>query len=477
MPLFIEDPTSNLDDDVLQPKNHNHRPLSPDSALASSESSGGKQGKNKASSVSGGGKQYRQNFRENNDFTKNQLQQSVVGSLIRINPYEQFKPVIKKSARIQEKIALFECKKFVKSSLDQNNIINKSLTTSKINNSFPRPRPLPKKPKDFLSSHPPPPPSMSPQAIKAQALVQEAKAKHAEMFPNTSTVSPKSNWDFLNIDEEQNQDYLETVSLVSQKILNDNNNSIILSPNSNTGSSKWKSQILKEFATVLHLNNHQFVVKCRPKLLLKHENSHYDFGSEDLRNTFKISNVDVDSDNETENCSIPNKPDKIPNNKPNKISKPCKKSILRIDSDLTISDTLSERSNSLDSSSNNIPNNEDVFTPSSNCTGSSKWNCPTNLQKSKKPILKKFLPIERDLTISEPLSDESNTNSLDSGCNNIPNNENIFTPTSTSTGSSKWKFPILQKSKSIEEHDKWNKFLKDISQLTIEIDDGSEEFI
>ena len=452
MPLFIEDPTSNLDDDVLQPKNHNHRPLSPDSALASSESSGGKQGKNKASSVSGGGKQYRQNFRENNDFTKNQLQQSVVGSLIRINPYEQFKPVIKKSARIQEKIALFECKKFVKSSLDQNNIINKSLTTSKINNSFPRPRPLPKKPKDFLSSHPPPP-SMSPQAIKAQALVQEAKAKHAEMFPNTSTVSPKSNWDFLNIDEEQNQDYLETVSLVSQKILNDNNNSIILSPNSSTGSSKWKSQILKEFATVLHLNNHQFVVKCRPKLLLRHENSHYDFGSEDLRNTFKISNVDVDSDNETE---IPNKPDKIPNNKPNKISKPCKKSILRIDSDLTISDTLSERSNSLDSSCNIIPN---------------------NLQKSKKPILKKFLPIERDLTLSEPLSDESNTNSLDSGSNNIPNNENIFTPTSTSTGSSKWKCPILQKSKSVEEHDKWNKFLKDISQLTIEIDDGSEEFI
>ena len=141
MPLFIEDPTSNLDDDVLQPKNHNHRPLSPDSALASSESSGGKQGKNKTS-VSGGKNNRRQNFRENNnDFTKNQQQRQqsgLAGSLIRINPYEQFKPVVKKSARIQEKIALFERKKFVKSSLDQN--LNKSLMTSKTNSTFPRPR-------------------------------------------------------------------------------------------------------------------------------------------------------------------------------------------------------------------------------------------------------------------------------------------------------------------------------------------------
>ena len=187
------------------------------------------------------------------------------------------------------------------------------------------------KPKDFLSR----PPSVS-QAISrnAQALVQEAKSKHAEMFPDNNTGSPKSKCDFSisvsgekqnkfedqkKLDEEQNQDYLETVSLVSQKILNDNNN--VNFSFSSTGSSKWKCSpiFLKEFATMLHLNNHKFVVHCRPKLLLSHKNSHYDFGSEDLRNAFKISNVDIDS-YDTENCSIPNKPNKRNElNKPNKI--------------------------------------------------------------------------------------------------------------------------------------------------------------
>ena len=61
---------------------HEQRPLSPDSALASSESSGSslrKQGKIAA------------------------LQQNLVS----ITPYEQFKPVVRKSAKIQEKIAIF----------------------------------------------------------------------------------------------------------------------------------------------------------------------------------------------------------------------------------------------------------------------------------------------------------------------------------------------------------------------------------
>ena len=30
---------------------------------------------------------------------------------------------------------------------------------------------------------------------------------------------------------------------------------------------------------------------------------------------------------------------------------------------------------------------------------------------------------------------------------------------------------------SLDDHHKWNRFLKDISQLTIEIDDGNEEFL
>lgn len=60
------------------------RPLSPDSALASSESSGSslrKQGKIGGNNVHHG--------------------------LVRIVPYQQFKPVLRKSANIQEKIAIF----------------------------------------------------------------------------------------------------------------------------------------------------------------------------------------------------------------------------------------------------------------------------------------------------------------------------------------------------------------------------------
>ena len=63
------------------PTGNQDRPLSPDSALASSESSGSslrKQGKN-----------------SNN------------GQLVQIVTYQQFKPVLRKSANIQEKIAIF----------------------------------------------------------------------------------------------------------------------------------------------------------------------------------------------------------------------------------------------------------------------------------------------------------------------------------------------------------------------------------
>ena len=77
VPLYIE--TDQIKSERIEADRNasENRPLSPDSALASSESSGGKQGKT------------------------NYL------NLVKIAPYEQFKPVIRKSAKIQEKIAIF----------------------------------------------------------------------------------------------------------------------------------------------------------------------------------------------------------------------------------------------------------------------------------------------------------------------------------------------------------------------------------
>ena len=77
VPLYIE--TDRIKSERIEADRNasENRPLSPDSALASSESSGGKQGKT------------------------NYL------NLVKIAPYEQFKPVIRKSAKIQEKIAIF----------------------------------------------------------------------------------------------------------------------------------------------------------------------------------------------------------------------------------------------------------------------------------------------------------------------------------------------------------------------------------
>ena len=122
-----------------------NRPLSPDSALASSESSGGKQGKN----------------------------------LIRITSYEPFKPVIRKSARIQEKIALFSPNPDHSDEKSGSGIPSKPKDCpnllSKTINTYPRPRPLP----DSVYQ--------APINRNAQLLIQEAQIKRAELF---STRSP-----------------------------------------------------------------------------------------------------------------------------------------------------------------------------------------------------------------------------------------------------------------------------------------------
>ena len=71
---------------TISPNNQDLRPLSPDSALASSESSG--------SSLRKQGKVGLHSQNNNN-------------GLFRIVTYQQFKPVLRKSANIQEKIAIF----------------------------------------------------------------------------------------------------------------------------------------------------------------------------------------------------------------------------------------------------------------------------------------------------------------------------------------------------------------------------------
>ena len=160
--------------------------------------------------------------------------------------------------------------------------------------------------------------------------------------------------------------HLETVSLVSQKILEYEPDNI---SNSQISQNSQISNIdLNDFAKMLHLNNHNFVIECKQKNLNR-TNSHYDFNHDDICTAFKISSVD------------------------------------------------SEEFEILD------------------------------------------IPVNLEL---ENISTESSEISLSSS------KENICIINS----------PIIHKSRiSYTENANWDKFLKDISQLTIEIDDKTEEFL
>ena len=63
----------------------------------------------------------------------------------------------------------------------------------------------------------------------------------------------------------------------------------------------------------------------------------------------------------------------------------------------------------------------------------------------------------------------------------VPTNPNVnvdcSTPASTHNTETKKTMTTLERKVSLDDHHKWNRFLKDISQLTIEIDDGNEEFL
>ena len=57
-------------------------------------------------------------------------------------------------------------------------------------------------------------------------------------------------------------------------------------------------------------------------------------------------------------------------------------------------------------------------------------------------------------------------------------NVDCSTPASTHNNTeTKKTMTTLERKVSLDDHHKWNRFLKDISQLTIEIDDGNEEFL
>ena len=63
----------------------------------------------------------------------------------------------------------------------------------------------------------------------------------------------------------------------------------------------------------------------------------------------------------------------------------------------------------------------------------------------------------------------------------VPTNPNVnvdsCTPATTHNTETKKTMTTLERKVSLDDHHKWNRFLKDISQLTIEIDDGNEEFL
>lgn len=67
--------------------------------------------------------------------------------------------------------------------------------------------------------------------------------------------------------------------------------------------------------------------------------------------------------------------------------------------------------------------------------------------------------------------DSSETTTLSSTLEPDQTNLNVNVDSSNTSETS------FKRSLSMEEHAKWNKFLKDISQLTIEIDDQTEEFL
>ena len=228
--------------------------------------------------------------------------------------------------------------------------------------------------------------------------MQEAQLKRAEIFSSpkheqfheiqkndfAQEIIPKdfienslSEYDNDEIIEEKiddSKEFLETISIISQQILENEN--VVLS-------SQLQYLNIEELAKTVYSNNHYFVVECR-KRNLDYSNSFYDFDEDDP--------------------------------------------VVKL-----------EPKSTFESISEEIQEN------------------PGNFESRFKYIE----AINRNNSIEEMISSEEN----------IPSTLSNFTRNCSSRAST------LQKSISVEEHARWNRFLKDISQLTIEIDDQTEEFI
>ena len=225
----------------------------------------------------------------------------------------------------------------------------------------------------------------------AQILMQEAQLKRAEILSSPKQESlketPKNDFveEIIAKDSDENslsenqlhEEFLETISIISQQIL-DNENVVFSSPVASV-----QNLNLEELAKTAYSNNHYFVVECRKKNL-------------DYSNSF------YDSD---ENDPV-------------------------VDANSTF-ETISEE-------------NQEY---------------PSGISASRR--FKYIEAIDRNNSFEEMISSEEN----------IPSTLSNFRRNCSSRAST------LQKSISVEEHARWNRFLKDISQLTIEIDDQTEEFI
>ena len=233
----------------------------------------------------------------------------------------------------------------------------------------------------------------------ANLLMQEAQLKRAEIFSSPrheqfheiekndfaqeiipkdfieNSLSEDDNDEIIEEKIDDSKEFLETISIISQQILENEN--VVLS-------SHLQDLNIEELAKTVYSNNHYFVVECR-KRNLDYSNSFYDFDEDDP--------------------------------------------VVKIEQKSTF-ETISEE----------IQEN-----PSGNFESRFKY----------------IEAINRNNSIEEMISSEEN----------IPSTLSNFRRNCSSRAST------LQKSISVEEHARWNRFLKDISQLTIEIDDQTEEFI
>ena len=354
--------------ETLKDRSKIERALSPDSALASSESSG--------SSL---------NRKNNNNQGKKQL--------VQILPYEQFRPVVRKSRQIQEKIAIFS------GSMPLTPSDNISSTTGGI-----RVFPIPKKPSSNLLNYcqqkatsatlsnqnetlvetpkiqvkSPPKESKETPKIKLsspeESSLKTVKIDDKQPFVKKSKIdlktppispkkgiketlakmpkceveisSPVKNMSISAdsifsqaVESEENLARLSSVSAMSEKILSNGKNGHAIIHEKLEKLVKPSVRVSKQvefFAKLLHSRNADFVDYFRQiKGTLKSQESFY-FHDEDVEKAFQVSDVDlpVVEEDEPLPCDLPKKDlKKSENAKWNRFLKDISQMTIEIDDD------------------------------------------------------------------------------------------------------------------------------------------------